>query len=360
MKNKEIVFCTDSLDMGGIEKALINLTKYLIEDKKYDIKICIKDYEKNFLEKDISKGIEYKYMTRPKKNQYFFRILEKMHEFKNFKEFIKDSDVIIDYYDGNFNKWFSKIKNKERIIFIHTLLEKTHIFDRNNITQILKNSYDKYVVLSDAAKQELINYGIAEEKIFKIYNIIDFEYLKKMSVDRKELSQEDEELIKKPYYVMVGRVVNNSKDYDTVIEAFKNLDEKLYIIGSGPYLEELTEKVKKNGMEDRVILLGLKKNPYIWIKNSKALIMSSKYEGLPTVILEALTLNKSVIASDCPHGVREILQNEKYGKIFPVGDVEKLREKILIEDKEQDYSERLKDFSSEKIKQDFYKMLEKI
>lgn len=71
-------------------------------------------------------------------------------------------------------------------------------------------------------------------------------------------------------------------------------------------------------------------NPYPWIKNSSFLIHSSKYEGLPTVLIESLILNKTVISSACPTGPREILENGEIGYLYEVGDYNKLAELIII------------------------------
>lgn len=192
----------------------------------------------------------------------------------------------------------------------------------------MKKSHDKYVVLSEGAKKELLEYGIDEKRIFVIYNIFDFSKIIEQSQQRVLLSKKEEQLLKEKFWITVGRIVNDSKDYETIIEAFKNIDSKLYIIGDGPYLNFLKEKVEKIGMNKKIYFLGMKKNPYIWIKKSEGLILSSRYEGLSAVILEALILNKEVIASDCPYGPREILKNEKYGKIFSVGDTKQLENKI--------------------------------
>ncbi|MGL5459100.1 MAG: glycosyltransferase, partial [Cetobacterium sp.] len=101
--------------------------------------------------------------------------------------------------------------------------------------------------------------------------------------------------------------------------------EKLYIVGDGPYKKELEEKVKKLNLESKIKFLGSKKNPYPILKKSKGLILSSRYEGLPNVILEALVLKKSIVASDCPYGPKEILgEKSELGILFPIGNVEEL------------------------------------
>ena len=79
-----------------------------------------------------------------------------------------------------------------------------------------------------------------------------------------------------------------------------------------------------------LFFLEKKSNPYIWMKNSKVFILSSKYEGLPTVLIEALILDAPSISSNCLTGPVEILENGKYGELFNIGNVKELEEKILI------------------------------
>ena len=82
-------------------------------------------------------------------------------------------------------------------------------------------------------------------------------------------------------------------------------------------------------MEREIILLGNVKNPYPWIKKAKILVHSSRFEGLPTVLLEGLILDKIVISSDCPTGPREILENGEIGYLYNVRDYKKLGELIV-------------------------------
>ncbi|MGL5458408.1 MAG: hypothetical protein ACRDBY_02175, partial [Cetobacterium sp.] len=233
---KNIIFCTDSLNIGGIELALIRLLKGLVKTQKYNIKLCIKDDEKLQLISEIPKEIEYIILSKSEDKKYVFRFIKKIIEKKRFFNFIKHSDILIDYYDGNWFKIFSKIRRQKKIVCFHTVLEKLYIF--KNIDKV-KGTYDKYIVLTEEVKKELLEIGIEEKKIQKLYNIIPTEEILKKSKDDFQVEED--------YFVMIGRLVNDSKDYNTVIEAFKdkNIKEKLYIVGDGPYKKELEEKVKK-------------------------------------------------------------------------------------------------------------------
>lgn len=136
------------------------------------------------------------------------------------------------------------------------------------------------------------------------------------------------------------RLVTDSKDFPTLIKGFKlakekGIQEKLYILGDGPDRKKVEKMIIDEGMEGEIILFGNVKNPYSWIKGAKALIHSSKYEGLPTVLIEGLILNKKVISSNCPTGPTEILEYGKIGDLYAVGDYEKLGN-ILLKNMNED------------------------
>lgn len=352
---KEIIFCTDSLNIGGIELALIRILKALVKTNEFNIKLCIKDDEKLELISEIPKEIEYTILNKKSDKKYIFSFIKKNIERKRFFNFIEKSDVVIDYYDGNWFKLFLNINKQKKIVFFHTILEKLHIY--KNI-DIVKNIYDEYVVLTDGAKKELLDIGILENKIKKVYNIVPIDDILIKAEERFEKADD--------YFVMIGRLVNDSKDYLTVVEAFgdSEIKEKLYIVGDGPYKNQLEMKIKELNLESKVKLLGSRKNPYSILKNSKGLILSSKYEGLSNVILEALVLEKPVIATNCPYGPKEILSEEQnIGVLFTTGD------KIELIDilKDFDFKEfdilkmknRVKDFFEENILKEIVEILKK-
>ena len=350
---KEIIFCTDSLNIGGIELALIRILKALVKTNEFNIKLCIKDDEKLDLLSEIPKEVEYTVLNKKSDKKYVFNFIKKIIERKRFFDFIKTSDVVIDYYDGNWFKLFSNINKQKKIVFFHTILEKLHIYKK---IDVVKNIYDEYVVLTDGAKKELLDLGILENKIKKIYNIV--------PIDDILIKAEEKFEKKDDYFVMIGRLVNDSKDYLTVIEAFADseIKEKLYIVGDGPYKNQLEIKIKELNLESKVKLLGNKKNPYPILKNSKGLILSSKYEGLSNVILEALVLGKPVIATSCPYGPKEILGEEQnIGVLFTIGDKQELIN-ILKELNSKEFNilkmkNRVKDFSEKNIINKWKEML---
>jgi glycosyltransferase involved in cell wall biosynthesis len=86
--------------------------------------------------------------------------------------------------------------------------------------------------------------------------------------------------------------------------------------------------VKELGVEGSVFMPGFLQNPYSWVRRAAAFVLSSRFEGLPTVLVEAMATGAQVIATDCPAGPAEILEGGRYSPLVPVGDVQRLAEAI--------------------------------
>ena len=103
----------------------------------------------------------------------------------------------------------------------------------------------------------------------------------------------------------------------------------MLIIGYGINKSIIKKKIDRYNLNKFIKIINNKYNPYPYLRQSDLFVLSSKYEGLPNVILEAQTLKKYVISSDCPTGPKEILMNGKLGSLFHVGDYKKLASLIM-------------------------------
>ena len=122
----------------------------------------------------------------------------------------------------------------------------------------------------------------------------------------------------------------------------KTLNFKALIIGRGILRDKMNTFIKKNKLEKKIKLLNFQDNPYKYIAKSDLLVLSSKFEGLPNVLLEALSLKKFIISSNCPTGPREILDNGKGGFLFEVGNFKELATKIIsFNDNKKKYNSKL-------------------
>ena len=130
-----------------------------------------------------------------------------------------------------------------------------------------------------------------------------------------------------PVVLAVGRLTAQ-KDFATLLDAFAAARRqepcRLVILGEGEDRNALEQQVRRLGLEDAVQLPGFAANPYPWFRVARVLAMSSRFEGLPTVLLEALALGLRVVSTDCPSGPREILRDGRLGRLVAVGDPDAL------------------------------------
>ncbi len=123
----------------------------------------------------------------------------------------------------------------------------------------------------------------------------------------------------------VGRLVDQ-KNHDQLVRAFASLiadgvDARLVLLGEGPRDAALAALCSALGISDHVVHVGFQPNPYPWMARADVVALTSRYEGLPTVIIEALACGARVVATDAPGGAAEILEGGRWGQLVPVDDV---------------------------------------
>ncbi|HUF37935.1 MAG TPA: glycosyltransferase, partial [Anaerolineales bacterium] len=131
----------------------------------------------------------------------------------------------------------------------------------------------------------------------------------------------------------IGRLVPQ-KDFSTLIRAFKIVsgetpDARLVIFGEGAEKAALKRLVRELDLNEKVDLPGFVPNPYPYLAKASVFVLSSIYEGLPGVLIEALYFGIPLVATDCPSGTREILAGGQHGRLVPVGEPEVMAEAIL-------------------------------
>jgi glycosyltransferase involved in cell wall biosynthesis len=191
-----------------------------------------------------------------------------------------------------------------------------------------------------AARIVAVSNGIANEikqmkyidpgKIICIYNpVVTPEMLKlaQQLPDHPWLIQKNERVV-----IGVGRLVEQ-KDFETLIRAFHKAQSfvacKLIILGEGPERQKLENLVRELDLTGKIDLPGFSANPYACMARADLFVLSSRFEGLPTVLIEAMACGTPVIATNCISGPEEILEGGKYGTLVPVRDIEALGQAIV-------------------------------
>ena len=139
--------------------------------------------------------------------------------------------------------------------------------------------------------------------------------------------------------VAVGRF-EWQKDYDTLLTAFKQVAATrkhvgLFILGKGPLQERYENWVKEHGLSDAVCFAGFDKNPFKYMKASDVYVLSSRHEGMPGVLIQAMASGAACVATDCPTGPNEVIREGENGFLVPVEDHNALAQRVgqLLDDK---------------------------
>lgn len=351
MENKLIALVITNLAGSGAEKVVLNLFNMfnksghnvyiiLLEDiKTYDLS----DKEKN---KIISLSLDRKYYKLFSffGDKLLHHNLEKELSFIEKKENKKFDLILSNLPSADSILHYSKRKNIYFCIHTSYFQEIEEFKSRNNYFRAKKkyNLYKriyknkKLIIVSDKIKEDLDRLAIEYKTIKCIYNPFDFNEIREKANEEIDDIKED--------YILSASAFRSVKRYDILLDAYKKskIDLKLYLLCN--QVKELVEMIRKRGLENRVIILGFKSNPYPIIKKAKSLILASEREGLPTVLIESLILGTPVTSTNCISGPSEILTGELSKYLAKVNDsndlalkmTNTLRDKVVIENKHID------------------------
>ena len=305
----KILIITDNLKIGGSEKVLINLANIFSLNHKIDFVILKNDNE---FKEIISKEINLIKLNLKRTLYSFFKVYK---IFKNSRTDIILSNLTHINLLCLFVNFF--LFNKKKIIIRETtnISEKFQINEKKIKNTFIKfiikffyNSSFKIIVMGEEMKKDLINnFSINKKKINIIYNPFN---LKEIITSANENILDEHKFVLNPYIIAVGRLVY-VKGFDFLINAFDSIKNKtklnLVIIGDGPEKISLSKLIKQKNLEERVFLLGQRSNPYKYIQKAKIFTLTSRREGFPNSLIEALILNKPVLSVNVKNGPKEIL-----------------------------------------------------
>jgi glycosyltransferase involved in cell wall biosynthesis len=178
------------------------------------------------------------------------------------------------------------------------------------------------VTVSNGVGEDLRRHvALPAERMVTIYNPVVDERLRRLSL----MAPEHPWLLARdlPVILAAGRMIAQ-KDFSTLLEAFALLRRerrvRLLVLGDGELRPALEAQVRSLGLDDDVALPGFAPNPFAAMRAASLFVLSSRFEGLATVLIEALACGTPVVSTDCPSGPREVLEDGRWGALVPVSD----------------------------------------
>lgn len=195
----------------------------------------------------------------------------------------------------------------------------------------LYSSANYVVGVSEGVVEDLINkYKLERKKVVLIYNPTDINTIKNESLNECNHPW----LVNKTTKVILaaGRF-SYQKDFDTLLHSFalvrKKIDSRLIILGDGEDRERLYELAKKLEISEYCDFPGFTNEIFSFMRKSDVFVLSSRYEGLPGVLIQALICGCKVVSTDCPSGPREILHKGRFGDLVEIGNSRNMAKSIL-------------------------------
>lgn len=217
---------------------------------------------------------------------------------------------------------------------IKAMYEQNMTFRRQTIYRLIRLTYhlaDAVVAVSDGVRAEILELtGVSPDRAHTIYNPIVDDALMAMSMEAVDHPWFASGGL--PVLLAVGRL-SEQKDYATLIRAFARVVRKrecrLIILGDGEQRAALESLINELGLAGRIQLPGFQRNPFAWMRMASAFVLSSRFEGLPNVLIQAMACGTPVVSTDCPSGPHEILEGGRWGRLVPVGDPAALAGSII-------------------------------
>lgn len=330
--NKRIAIFVPSMRGGGAERAMLTLANGFVE-KNYAVDLVLAKAEGPFLQ-ELSEKVQIIDL-----NQH--RVLYAIPGLVGYLRRVKPTTLLSTLNHANIIAVLAKMLSG---VTVRLVLGQANTLSLNSggksklgkklihfLVKIFYPKADSIVAVSTGVAEDLItSFNIKRDKVKVIYDPIVTEALyQKAEASIEHPWFKDSDI---PVILAVGRLTK-VKGFDTLIEAFRLLKQKtparLLILGEGDCRQELEQLVIKYGLSDDVSMPGFLDNPFPYMKQAQAFVLSSISEGLPNAMIQAMALGAPIIATDCKSGPFEILEGGRWGHLVPVGDYVAMSSSIL-------------------------------
>lgn len=329
---KPIAFFLPNLHGGGAERAVVNLIKGLHEkDSSIPLDLVLGSLEGAYI-KQIPKQVRVIDFS-------VNRVLKSIIPLKNYLQEVKPFALVSHMSHANviavIAKYLSQTETKLLLVEHNTLSsDKSKLFRGKFVPFFMRLLYpyaDEIIGVSQAVSRDLERQlNLREGRVKTIYNpVVDDDLIMKANLPIKHSWFQKKDC---PTILAVGRLTEQ-KDFATLVKAFailrKEMIARLVILGEGELKDDLEKIVGELGISEDVSMPGFVDNPYQYMNNASVFVLSSQWEGLGNVLIEAMACGCPIVSTNCPSGPEEILVSGKYGHLVPTRNPEALAKAIL-------------------------------
>ena len=300
---RRLLFISKNLEIGGMEKALVILLNTLCK-RNYEITLVLEEKKGVLLEQLDSNITVEEYRLSYNKVVFFRKCLNFIHKtlwkFKNKKKY----DFSCNYATYSvIGSYLARIASSNNSLYVHSNYYEAFKHSKKNFKNFFDSlsvsEFENVLFVSNESKNSFISiYKSLNEKCKVINNLIDYNKIINLSKEKIDIQFPKDKI----NFIFVGRLDNDSKNFDRMLKAFsiainKNKNINLYMVGDGKDKHLCEKLINKYNLNKNVFLLGQKVNPYPYIYKSDVFLLTSNYEGYPVVLTESLVLNKQMIST---------------------------------------------------------------
>lgn len=326
------------LNIGGAEKVFVNLANFLVS-RGVDVDLVVMN-DKGLLKSGLDKRVVYVYLLlKPTNNAMLLFFCSVLGIYRYLKT-NSPSVLISSVFGANLAAIVGgKLANLSTPIVIRESSSlRNYGVVKKLIMRIVFPFATHIIAVSERGSEELRGYlsGV-ESKVEVIGNGVNINEISSLA-----MAPLDTKTSYGKYIVAVGRLID-AKGFDVLISAFGKIayahqEINLVILGDGELRSDLESLVSDSGLNGRVFLPGFKSNPYPYIKQAELFVLSSRWEGFPNVLVEAMCLGVNIVSTNCKYGPEEVLTNEMEERLVPVDDTDALSKAMIDALTRVDYS----------------------
>lgn len=310
---KKLLFAANNLDLGGIETALVTLLNNLIKEGKYEITLALESKQGMFLA-ELDKRIQViEYQASKMKFMPLRKMINLMKRLTFSRKYKNQFDFSAAFATYSLPAGFmARVASNNCALWIHADYLSLYHGDKEKVRSFFESvhhaQYKHLVFVSKEAMESYLElFPQYKNKAIVCNNVIDYETIRKKATEEIEEKRD----FRLTTFLNVGRHKEEQKKLTRLIEAGEKLKAdglpfRILLVGDGENTAYYKSLVKDANLENEIIFIGRKKNPYPYFKISDCLILTSDYEGYPVVFVEAFVLGLPIITTDISDSKEEI------------------------------------------------------